>query len=111
MENVWAELILFSIEKKRMLSDVIFILCTLIDNSYEPISVRYFWQLFCKIRINLEITNDHTYACHAVNNRIFINTHHSQFELFLTHTESIPPTPILHSIRLRLHPKNSNPVT
>ena len=26
-------------------SDIIFIVCTLMDNGYEPISAREFWQL------------------------------------------------------------------
>ena len=31
---------LFSVEKARVTSDVIVIVCTLLDNSYEPISER-----------------------------------------------------------------------
>ena len=45
MEKVRAELILFSVKKARVTSDVIFIVCTLIDKSYEPISAREFEQL------------------------------------------------------------------
>ena len=46
---VQAELALFSVEKTHVTSDVIFIVCTLIDNSCEPISVQEFWQLMLKI--------------------------------------------------------------
>ena len=45
MEKVRAELAIFFAEKARVTSDVIFIVCTLIDNSYEPISAREFGQL------------------------------------------------------------------
>ena len=33
----------------RVTSDVIFTVCTLIDNSYEPISVREFGQLYARL--------------------------------------------------------------
>ena len=46
MEKGRAELAIFLfVEKARATSDVIFIVCTLIDNSYEPISAREFGQL------------------------------------------------------------------
>ena len=40
IEKVGAELVLFSIqfEKAHVTADLIIIVCTLIDNSYEPIS-------------------------------------------------------------------------
>ena len=38
----------FRRESVRTTSDVIFIVCTLIDNSYEPISAREFGQLLFK---------------------------------------------------------------
>ena len=37
MGNVETELALFSVEFVRVTSDVIFIVCSLMDNSYEPI--------------------------------------------------------------------------
>ena len=40
MEKVQAEFALFSIGKALVKSDVIFIVCSLIDNSGEPISAR-----------------------------------------------------------------------
>ena len=40
MEKIRAELALFSVVNARVASDVIFIVCTLKDNSYEQISVR-----------------------------------------------------------------------
>ena len=47
MEKVRAELAIFFVEKARAFntSDVIFIVSTLIDSSYEPISAREFGQL------------------------------------------------------------------
>ena len=45
MEKLRAELAIFFFEKARVTSDVILIVCTLIDNSYEPISAREFGQL------------------------------------------------------------------
>ena len=45
MEKVRAELAIFFIEESaRVTADVILIVCTLIDNSYEPISAREFGQ-------------------------------------------------------------------
>ena len=44
----------FVVEKMRVTSDAVFIVCTLTDNSYEPISVRNCgsycktWYLFVK---------------------------------------------------------------
>ena len=45
MEKGRAALAILFPEKARATSDVNFIVCTLIDNSYEPISAREFGQL------------------------------------------------------------------
>ena len=42
VEKVSAEFALFSIEKACITSDLTFIVCTLIDNSYEPIRMQEF---------------------------------------------------------------------
>ena len=44
MEKVRAELAIFFLNV-RVTSDVIFIVCSLLDNSYKPISAREFGQL------------------------------------------------------------------
>ena len=36
---------IFHRESVHVTSDVIVIVCTLLDNSYEPISAQKFWQL------------------------------------------------------------------
>ena len=44
---------IFRWESARVTSDVFVIVCTLLDNSYEPISVREFWHFFVKREIEL----------------------------------------------------------
>ena len=52
MGKVPAELLLFSVEKARTLHLTSFSLyCTLIENSYEPISAREFDSFICSVAL------------------------------------------------------------